>query len=153
MPPSSAGDEPQLAAVPPSSVAGLAESGPVFDPSLALELLGLDADLFGQVLEASLRELEERLDAARLALNGADFALAARAAHTMKSTAAGIGAMVVRDRAVALERSARKDDIEEARVALQELVRAHQVMKAAVNRTHGAAGPSGREPTDKENAD
>ena len=96
--------------------------------------MGIDKKTFGPILVISLTEFHKRLGTADSALQAGDFSGLALNAHTMKSTAATIGAAHCQKLAIALERAAIDRRADEARTLLDRLQGALCAVRAAVER-------------------
>jgi HPt (histidine-containing phosphotransfer) domain-containing protein len=75
------------------------------------ELLGGDREAFADVVDAFVDEAPERLSELRLGAERGDPALAARAAHTLKSNALTFGAVEFADLCRSLEAAAGQDEL------------------------------------------
>jgi CheY-like chemotaxis protein/HPt (histidine-containing phosphotransfer) domain-containing protein len=115
----------------PQSAAARAPSG-VLDVDWAIRRMGIDQESFGPILAVSLGEFQHRLDAAGKALAKADMAELALCAHTLKSTAAAIGAGDCLALAVELEQTARSGLSEPAKALLSRLETAFSAVMIAV---------------------
>ncbi len=81
----------------------------VLDIQAAISLLGIEQDQFPALLASAVEEIGQRLQSLRLALAAGDTKQAGLHAHTIKSSAASIGALRCRDLADALSRAAREE--------------------------------------------
>ncbi len=133
--PANAGDAADPAALPgPSAPPGDQPHG-VLDVDWALDRLGIDRELFEPILATSQNEFRERLAAARQALATTDMAALRLHAHTLKSTAATMGAGECLRLATTLERAARAArpvDGPELAALLDRLETARQAVTAAI---------------------
>ncbi|MHC1712558.1 MAG: PAS domain S-box protein [Solidesulfovibrio sp.] len=109
------------------------EEGPqgVLDVDWALRRLGIDRDFFTPILALSLDEFQKRLDAAKSALDVDDMSGLGLNAHTLKSTAATIGAAQCQELAAELERLAASRSSDAARALLPRLDLAYAAVRAA----------------------
>ncbi len=98
----------QAAAMPAEP--GPGEDLPVLDREAARKAMDLDESAFASVLEFSLQEMDRRLRLAQAALEAGDDAALALHAHTLKGTAAGMGAPRCARRALALHNAAQAGD-------------------------------------------
>ncbi len=112
----------------------------VFDPKGAMERLGVSEDEFWELVEVSRLECEGRLQALAESLLLKDMAHSARHAHTLKSTAANIGASVTQGLSASLEAAARSGDHLGAARLLTQVNEALADLWAAVDRTTNAPG-------------
>ncbi len=119
----------------PETAGRCAENGPlgVLDLDWALSRLGIDRGAFQPILAISLDEFRKRAEAARIALAGGDMPSLAIDAHTLKSTAATIGAGECRELATELERAAAAGNAETAWALLSRLEAAYATVRAAVS--------------------
>ena len=125
---------PRKACATPAPAAGSQEpqekgaTGPqgVLDVPWALARLGIDRAAFLPIMAISLDEFRHRLDAAGGALTQGDQAALRLNAHTLKSTAATIGAGLCLELATALEQAAAQNRLEEAGDLLSRLNGAFQ---------------------------
>jgi len=104
----------------------------ILDTAWAIRRLGIDQETFGPILAISLAELRRRLDEGAKALEQADLAGLTLCAHTLKSTAASIGAGACRALAVELEQAARQGATEQTGRLLARLETAFAAVMAAV---------------------
>ena len=88
------------------------ENLPVLDREAARQAMDLDESTFASVLEFSLQEMDRRLRLAQAALEAGDDAALALHAHTLKGTAAGMGAPRCAQRALRLHQAAQAGDRE-----------------------------------------
>ena len=107
----------------------------ILDMAWALTRMGIDQESFAPILAISLEEFKKRIDAASLALSEQDLAGLGLNAHTMKSTAATIGAAHCRELAAGLERAAADRRVDEAAALLPRLKEAFQAVLAAVEQS------------------
>ncbi|NUQ63117.1 MAG: response regulator [Pirellulales bacterium] len=103
----------------PQSVFAGAERA--IDWNAALECLSGDHDLLRTLVEAVLEEMPKMLEAVRRAVRGGDAARLRIAAHTLKGAIRYFGAQEAFDRAFAMERLGRDDQLETAEQLLPEL--------------------------------
>jgi len=104
----------------------------VLDVAWALGRLGIDRSSFMPIMIISLEEFQARLEAARRAQAQDDSAGLRLNAHTLKSTAATIGAGVCLELATALELAAAQGRPEAARDLLSRLAEAFAAVRAVV---------------------
>ncbi len=107
----------------------------VLDTEWALRRLGIDREQFAPILATSLEEFGRRLDAAKHALEAGDLAALRLNAHTLKSTAATMGAAECLELAAALERTVLMAGPGEAGGLLARLRLAGRAVEAALGRT------------------
>lgn len=79
----------------------------VLDWSAAVARIGLSGPAFAEFVELSLRDIDEAVTALGERIEISDLERTERVAHTLKGTAAGIGADRLRDVAFSLESAAR----------------------------------------------
>lgn len=96
----------------------------VFDPEAARTHLGLDAAGFARVLRCVWTEVSERRRRLEEAVAGGDLPTAALHAHTIKSSAATMGAETLRQAAAMVEELAAKPRAGELPAAMTRLRRA-----------------------------
>lgn len=107
----------------------------VLDVDWALRRMGIDREVFGPILATSLDEFQTRLQAAGCALAAGDLAGLRLNAHTLKSTAATMGAAECMRLAAALEQAAQGSGSDEASALLSRLRAAHEAVGAVVGRS------------------
>jgi len=76
---------------------------PLLDTAEAIDNLGGDADLYRQVVELFRDDANAQLAALESALTSGDYPTGRRIAHTLKGTAASVGALRLRAAAYVLE--------------------------------------------------
>ncbi len=76
---------------------------PLLDTVEAIDNLGGDTDLYRQVVELFRDDANAQLAALESALTSGDYPTGRRVAHTLKGTAASVGALRLRAAAYALE--------------------------------------------------
>lgn len=81
--------------------------------------------LLGQMIRLFLENSADRMDQIRTGLNGADLVEAGRGAHSLKSSAANVGAQRVREIASEMERLCNDGRREEFLTLVPELERAY----------------------------
>lgn len=99
---------------------------PLFGRDEALNMLGGDEGLLGDVVNIAREELPRQVSALKSALESEDAATARRHAHTLKGTVATLGAVQVKDSAFEAECAARDGNLIAARQTypvLEDLVR------------------------------
>ncbi len=138
-----AGTIARLAAARPAEAARTAPGpgstpGRVLDVDWALARLGIDHDLFAPILATSLEEFDKRLRAAEAALDAGDPAALRLHAHTLKSTAATMGARDCLRLAVELEAAAKAPRTPPQALA-ELLARLEKARKAATAAASGAS--------------
>jgi HPt (histidine-containing phosphotransfer) domain-containing protein len=87
-----------------------ADGAPVFDPTVIADLraaTGDDDEFIADLIGSYLAEGRENVDALAAAASEGDLAVFARAAHTLKSTSATVGAMRLSELCRGLEEAAR----------------------------------------------
>ncbi len=109
----------------------------VLDTAWALRRMGIEPEAFEPILSISLTEFQNRLATSRDALAKGDPGGLILHAHTLKSTAATMGAAECRDLATALEKAARSGRLEEAEALLSRLDLAFAAVKTAVRTRSG----------------
>jgi PAS domain S-box-containing protein len=124
---------PSPASPPGGAKSGKSAAGPagVLDVAWAMHRLGIERELFDQILVTSLGEFHKRLDAAGAALTAGDKAGLRLHAHTLKSIAATMGAAECLRLAVALEQAAADDAPDALRDLLARLALARDAVVAA----------------------
>ncbi len=80
-----------------------------------------EPDLLRELIMLFLRDTPERIDAVRGALAGFDFETAGRAAHTLRGSAANLGANALQGHAGTAEAAARRQDVPALTAALAAL--------------------------------
>ncbi len=100
------------------------------------DLLGSGVD---QIVQTLVTELDRALGGVAQALADGDLAAAALAAHAARNSALMIDSRPLLGRLDALEHSARRQDLEEARAAESALARAWPAVRLALQRAAGAA--------------
>jgi two-component system sensor histidine kinase/response regulator len=93
----------------------------VIDRTEALERVEGDVDLLRELVQIFLEDLPERVGEIRAALAARDTQILARAAHSLKGSAANISAIAVSDAARRLEKAAQESDLMNASTALRDL--------------------------------
>ena len=101
---------------------------PLFDPEGARRQLGLDASSFTRIFECIWLEVSERRSRLEEAFAAGDLARVALHAHTIKSSAATIGAGALSKAAAAVERAADDGRIEELAAAIAAFHRAKETL-------------------------
>ncbi|MBI1396326.1 MAG: hypothetical protein GC151_10140 [Betaproteobacteria bacterium] len=99
----------------------VSNDAPLFGQEEALQMIGDDHDLLREVVAVAHEHIPLQLDELRSTLTTGDISSAHRHAHTLKGTAATLGAHVVRDRALAIELAAKGGDLAVARNAFETL--------------------------------
>ena len=108
---------------------------PVLDREAARKAMDLDESTFASVLEFSLQEMDRRLRLAQIALVAQDDAALALHAHTLKGTAAGMGAPRCAQRALALHNAAQAGDREGVAKELELLGAEFQTLLVELSRS------------------
>lgn len=90
-----------------------------FDPEGARRHLGLDAPGFARIFECIWTEVSERRSLLEEAFEDGDLTRVALHAHTIKSSAATIGAIAMSQAAAAVERAADEGHAEKLTAALE----------------------------------
>lgn len=101
----------------------------IFDPALALEMLGDDQELFAELLELFMTEAQSwiaDIDRAIKVQNAANLNIAG---HKFKGAAANLGAKMISETAFELELSGRNSDFVTASDALSRLLRQYDMLK------------------------
>lgn len=100
--------------------------GSVIDPA-ALERLRDwgGGKLMAQMVRLFLENSPARMEQIRAGLEGGEVGLAEKGAHSLKSSAANVGALAVRDLAAAMEAVAARGDLGQARDDLADLEAAY----------------------------
>jgi len=93
----------------------------VFDPEALASLIGDDPELIQELVELFSGEAPRLLDAIRTAVAAADAPAVVHAAHTLKGSAANLGAPTASAAALALEMLGRSGDLGPAGVACERL--------------------------------
>ncbi|WP_428562933.1 MAG: PAS domain S-box protein [Solidesulfovibrio sp. DCME] len=124
-------------APPPAGPGPATQPDGVLDVAWALARLGIDHDLFAPILATSLEEFAKRLRAAEAALDAGDRAGLRLHAHTLKSTAATMGARDCLRLAGELEAAARESEMPPGTLAeiLGRLDQAWETAAAAARNT------------------
>ncbi len=106
----------------------------VFDPEALASLIGDDPELVQELVVLFSDEAPRLLTAIRNAVAAADAHAVAHAAHTLKGSAANLGAPMTSEAAMALEIMGRSGDLGPAAVACErletELARLHEALVA-----------------------
>jgi len=104
------------------------------DPEVLAMLADLqmpgEPDLLREVVVLFLRDTPERLEALTTAVAASDFATAARAAHSIKGSAANLGAMGLHAVAASAEQDARSGDMPALTIDLQGLAAEYARVRA-----------------------
>ena len=135
-------------AAPADADAGAgAGAGAAIDRTILLAQLRIGGrwrpELAARVIGLFLVETPARLDVIAAGLAGGDLRDAKRAAHTLKSSAATLGAVALAECAAALEASLRRAALDEAGARLPELRSLCEAAAAELQRLHAeAAGPA-----------
>ncbi|WP_449243018.1 7TM diverse intracellular signaling domain-containing protein [Desulfovibrio sp.] len=108
------------------------ETLPVLDRAGAMRLMGIDQSTYEAVLDHSLQEMERRLTLARQAMESGDDAALTLHAHTIKGTAAGMGAERCAHHALRLHDAAKAGERETAARALETLAAEFQSLQQAI---------------------
>jgi PAS domain S-box-containing protein len=108
----------------------------VLDPGVLAELreLALDdsADFVGQLIEMFLQEAPKLIDSIRTAIIRADSQALYRAAHTLKTSSANLGATILSERCKELELAGRADRTNGLEAGLSRLEAEFEVLKIAL---------------------
>jgi HPt (histidine-containing phosphotransfer) domain-containing protein len=91
------------------------------DMARALERMGDDRGLLGQIIDVILEDSRPLLDAVETALGARAFPEVERAAHSLRGLVSNVGCDVVRERATRIEQFARGEDAEAIADALPAL--------------------------------
>ncbi|HSM61891.1 MAG TPA: Hpt domain-containing protein [Longimicrobiales bacterium] len=117
---------PGTSSQPPLPPARAMTDPEILDPTALDRLREWGGDkLLGQMIRLFLDNSPTRMDQIRAAVNGGEIRDAERAAHSLKSTAANLGAEELRALAAELEAVAATRDPHATRACLAELERAH----------------------------
>jgi PAS domain S-box-containing protein len=103
-----------LAAGATAGPAPAAEEEPTVNRAAALERVGGDVGLLGELAELFLRDCPQQLAEVRAAVVRGDVPAVRRLAHTLKGAAGTLGAAAAADAALRLETMARNNDLAEA---------------------------------------
>jgi signal transduction histidine kinase/CheY-like chemotaxis protein len=138
-------------AAPADADAGAgAGAGAAIDRTILLAQLRIGGrwrpELAARVIGLFLVETPARLDVIAAGLAGGDLRDAERAAHTLKSSAATLGAVALAECAAALEASLRRAALDEAGARLPELRSLCEAAAAELQRLHAAAAGPAAEP-------
>jgi len=117
---------------PAAALPSRAPAREVLDVDEALRRLDGDTELFQAVLDTFLETTPALVEALASAASGADGAALQRAAHSLKGSAASIGAESVRHTAADLEELGRRGEPAEARSLLAELDRELRRLREAI---------------------
>lgn len=119
---------------PQPTVPAAADPGPsgILDTHWAMARMGLDQEAFEPILAMSLCEFQHRLDAAEQTLAKGDMAALSINAHTLKSTAAAIGAAACRELAIQLEHAANQGRADQAGALLARLTTGFAAVQTAL---------------------
>lgn len=104
----------------------------VLDPSTLAELRDEGSDLLLDLIEIFLRETPERLQLLANAAATGDYAQAERSAHTLKSSAAALGAESMRAVAAEAEAAAHSGQLDPVVPLIARLRREAEVVEAAL---------------------
>jgi len=96
-------------------------SGPPVDLAEALEVVGGDVDLLGDVVEMSLEECPEQMDGLRDELARQDAAGVESKAHRLKGVLGNVGGLTARDIAQRLETMGEEGNLDGGMAAFEEL--------------------------------
>lgn len=139
-------------AAAPADTASAADAGAgaAIDRTILLAQLRIGGrwrpELAARVIGLFLVETPARLDVIAAGLAGGDLRDAERAAHTLKSSAATLGAVALAECAAALEASLRRAALDEAGARLPELRSLCEAAAAELQRLHTAAAGPAAEP-------
>jgi HPt (histidine-containing phosphotransfer) domain-containing protein len=93
----------------------------------------LGPETVADILELYIVDSQRHVVDIRKGLSGADAAIVRRAAHTLKSTAATIGAMALANTCIEIERLARENKLDQAAKLYDQLARQEVEARRAVN--------------------
>ncbi|THB69002.1 MAG: response regulator [Desulfovibrio sp.] len=91
-----------------------------------------DAPFLGELYQTFLSDLDARLRRFQEALHNRDFRTLQKLAHSLKGAASTIDAGQVREKALAVETSARNDDLDSARAEFSRLSRAVEQLREVI---------------------
>jgi HPt (histidine-containing phosphotransfer) domain-containing protein len=115
-------------------------TGPAIDPQAfarLADITGDDAAFLAELIETYLEDGAAQLDALRAAAASGDVAGLVRPAHTLKSSSASIGALVLAEQCRSLEADARSGAVADAGARVDAIVAAFGAAQAALR-----AGPT-----------
>lgn len=95
---------------------------PVLDKKAALQRIGGDEELYGEIFELFLEDTPVQMEKLRVALDAGDRVVVERQAHSLKSASANIGAEQLREICFRLERASKSAAVEELRSLFEESV-------------------------------
>jgi HPt (histidine-containing phosphotransfer) domain-containing protein len=97
----------------------------ILDSDGALARLDGDKELLSEICDIFIEESPQRMERLKNALDNNNIVLVEREAHSLKSTAANIGAGLLRDSTQHVEVVARNSDISKARILYEMLEHEH----------------------------
>jgi HPt (histidine-containing phosphotransfer) domain-containing protein len=109
------------------------EQPPVFSKQEALDRLGGDEDIFREAVEMFLGQIPAYRKALAAACERRDFAALATLGHTLKSTAATVGAKALQSLFIALEKAGRGKNTETVPSIIAEIEQAFSRYREAVS--------------------
>jgi HPt (histidine-containing phosphotransfer) domain-containing protein len=117
--------------------------GSLFDYDKALERLGGDPVLFGEILILFLEDAPALIDRARQSLADQDFETLERAAHSIKGLSVNFEAQPLAFAAAAIEKHARDRDMQRAQACFPELEEQLQNLRSALAEFRKSHEPQG----------
>ena len=117
--------------------------GPLFDYDKALERLGGDPVLFGEILILFLEDAPELIDRARQSLADQDLETLERAAHSIKGLSVNFEAQPLAVAAATIEKHARDRDMQRAQACFPELEAQLKNLKSALSEFRKSHEPQG----------
>ena len=101
---------------------------PIDYPS-ALERIGNDESFLKELLELYVMDFEAKQDELNSAINGMNFTSIQEIGHSLKGSSANLSLTFLQKASYELEEAGKDGDIEKAKGALEELLRAFQSLK------------------------
>jgi len=119
-------------AVAPADASESEAAARTFDPESARQHMGVDQDDFWRLFEYIWREVSERRTLLDAAVGAGDRKAIVLQAHTIKSSAAAIGATGLSQAAAAVERIAAVGSMEELAIAMEAFHAAKEILSTLV---------------------
>ncbi len=82
-----------------------------FDPSILLERLEEDQELFQEIMDVFMEDVPRQIETLKTALKDKDPAMLEHQAHTLKGASGNVGAIAIHDLALQMETIGRNGDI------------------------------------------
>jgi HPt (histidine-containing phosphotransfer) domain-containing protein len=115
-----------------------------FDPTILLERLEEDRELFVKIMIVFLDDVPKQMGALEEALDTGDVKTVQFQTHTLKGSAGHVGATSMQDVVIKMEKAAKEGDLEQTRILVPELTQEFERIKNSLL--------DGLPPTDTEGA-